>query len=73
MSPNKIVITGTIGSGKSAVSEIIKDLGFKVINADEVNKKLLEEGGKNYEAIKADPFLEKLLMEIDLTKNILRG
>lgn len=59
MSPNKIVITGTIGSGKSAVSEIIKDLGFKVINADEVNKKLLEEGGENYEAIKADPFFRK--------------
>ena len=59
MSPNKIVITGTIGSGKSAVSEIIKKLGFKVINADEVNKKLLEEGGKNYEAIKADPFFRK--------------
>lgn len=59
MSPNKIVITGTIGSGKSAVSEIIKNLGFKVINADEVNKKLLEEGGENYEAIKADPFFRK--------------
>ncbi len=59
MSPNKIVITGTIGSGKSAVSEIIKKLGFKVINADEVNKKLLEEGGENYEAIKADPFIRK--------------
>lgn len=59
MSPNKIVITGTIGSGKSAVSEIIKDLGFKVINADEVNKKLLEEGGENYETIKADPFFRK--------------
>ena len=59
MSPNKIVITGTIGSVKSAVSEIIKKLGFKVINADEVNKKLLEEGGENYEAIKADPFFRK--------------
>lgn len=59
MSPNKIVITGTIGSGKSAVSEIIKKLGFKVVNADEVNKKLLEEGGENYEAIKADPFFRK--------------
>ena len=59
MNPNKIVITGTIGSGKSAVSEIVKDLGFKVINADEVNRKLLEEGGQNYEAIKAAPFFRK--------------
>ncbi|WP_296112956.1 dephospho-CoA kinase [uncultured Anaerococcus sp.] len=59
MSPNKIVITGTIGSGKSAVSEIIKNLGFSVINADFVNKKLLERGGENYEAIKADPFFRK--------------
>ena len=59
MSPNKIVITGTIGSGKSAVSEIIRNLGFKVISADDVNSKLLEEGGENYEAIKADPFFRK--------------
>lgn len=59
MSPNKIVITGTIGSGKSAVSEIIKNLGFMVINADEVNRELLEEGGENYKAIKADPFFRK--------------
>lgn len=64
MNPNKIVITGTIGSGKSAVSEIVKDLGFKVISADEVNKKLLEEGGENYEAIKADPSLERPLTAI---------
>ena len=59
MSPNKIVITGTIGSGKSAVSEIIKNLGFMVINADEVNRELLEEGGENYKAIKAGPFFRK--------------
>ena len=59
MNPNKIVITGTIVSGKSAVSEIVKYLGFKVLSADEVNKKLLEEGGQNYEAIKADPFFRK--------------
>ena len=59
MNPNKIVITGTIGSGKSAVSEIIKDLGFDVISADDINRNLLKPGERNFEAIKKDPFFRK--------------
>ena len=69
MSPNKIVITGTIGSGKSALSSIIRELGFVVIDSDQVNKKLLEKGQANYEAIKKDPFFSKAFENEDLDKN----
>lgn len=68
MSPNRIVITGTIGSGKSAVSDIIRKLGFKVIDSDRVNKHLLEEGEANYLAIKKDPFFKKAFDGKDLDK-----
>ena len=69
MSPNKIVITGTIGSGKSALSSIIRDLGFVVIDSDQVNRKLLEKGQANYEAIKKDPFFRKVFVSDELDKN----
>ena len=37
--PIKIAITGKIGSGKSTISDIIKDLGYFVFESDkEVNK-----------------------------------
>lgn len=71
MNPNKIVITGTIGSGKSAVSEIIKDLGFDVISADDINRNLLEPGAKNFEAIKKDPFFRKAFDGEILDKKVL--
>ena len=69
MSPNKIVITGTIGSGKSALSSIIRELGFVVIDSDQVNKKLLEKGQANYDAIKKDPFFRKAFVSDELDKN----
>ncbi|MCM8817948.1 MAG: dephospho-CoA kinase [Candidatus Omnitrophica bacterium] len=34
-------ITGILGSGKTTVSNIIKDMGFKVISCDEIVQKLL--------------------------------
>lgn len=52
MSPSKIVITGTIASGKSTLCKLLEEMGFKLISADEVNKGLLIPGAKNYEAIK---------------------
>lgn len=39
----KIAITGTIGSGKSACSSILKDLGYPVFDCDQVLKELMEE------------------------------
>lgn len=38
-----IAITGGIGSGKSTVSKIIKELGYKVFSADEVYCELLQD------------------------------
>lgn len=37
----KIAICGGIGSGKSTVSRILRDLGAFVVSADEINAKLL--------------------------------
>ena len=36
----KVAITGKIGSGKTTVSEIISNLGYKVFEADKIVKKL---------------------------------
>lgn len=52
MNPSRIVITGLIASGKSTLAEILREEGFVVIDSDKVNKKLIEEGGTNYLAIK---------------------
>ena len=52
MSPSKIVITGTIASGKSTLCKLLEEMGYKVISADEVNRALLLPGSKNFEAIK---------------------
>ncbi len=35
-------ITGNIGSGKSTLSQILKLKGFKVLNADEIGKEVLQ-------------------------------
>ena len=39
----KIAITGSIGSGKSTFSGIIRDKGFTVLNADDISKEILAE------------------------------
>ena len=31
-----VVITGSIGSGKSAVCELLRDRGFEIIDADKI-------------------------------------
>ena len=47
----KIALTGTIGSGKSAVLKIIADMGFKVLNCDEIAHDLQNKGQAGYRAI----------------------
>ncbi|MCL1901816.1 MAG: dephospho-CoA kinase [Firmicutes bacterium] len=46
-----IAITGGIGSGKSAVGEILKKLDYKVIDADEISRELNKRGNDCYNAI----------------------
>ena len=48
----RIAITGTIGSGKSTVSEILRNKGFYVFDCDACNKTLLENGNAGYHRVK---------------------
>lgn len=48
----KIAITGTIGSGKTEVSNIIRKKGYFVFDCDEYNRQLLKEGSCVYDLIK---------------------
>lgn len=48
----RIGITGTIGSGKSTVTEYIKSLGFNTFSCDEYNAYLLQKGNEGYLLIK---------------------
>ena len=41
----KVAITGTIGSGKSTVLQILLEMGFPCLSADAINKELLEQTG----------------------------
>lgn len=43
-----IGLTGGIASGKSTVSNIIKDMGYKVIDADIISREVVEQGKAAY-------------------------
>ena len=45
MTPNKIAVTGGMGSGKSAVLAFIRELGFPAFSCDEFNRGLWQEEG----------------------------
>ncbi|KAF0195093.1 MAG: dephospho-CoA kinase [Bacillota bacterium] len=46
-----IGLTGGIGSGKSTVSNMLKELGVKVIDADQVGRELMEPGHEVYSQV----------------------
>ena len=46
-----IGITGGIASGKSTVTEFLRQLGYQVIDADQVVHELQEPGGRLYQAL----------------------
>ncbi|MGN1402572.1 MAG: dephospho-CoA kinase [Bacillus sp. (in: firmicutes)] len=62
MGKTVIGITGGIASGKSTVSNMIKELGFTVIDADIAARKVVEPGEKAYEAI-IEVFGEEICLE----------
>lgn len=68
MSPSKIVITGTIASGKSTLSMLLEKLGYKVLSSDEINKELLKKGKVNYLAIKNSGKFDQAFIGGDLDK-----
>jgi len=41
-----IGLTGNIGSGKSTVAEMFRQLGAKIIDADSIARKIVEPGVK---------------------------
>lgn len=68
MSPSKIVITGTISSGKSTLCKLLEQMNFKVVSADEVNRNLLIPGAKNFEAIRASDEFDEAFNNDNLDK-----
>lgn len=71
MSLSKIVITGTIASGKSTLCKLLEEMGYKVISADEVNRALLEPKAKNFEAIKKSGEFNEAFKNESLDKKVL--
>lgn len=47
----KIAVTGVIGSGKTTISKIFKEMGYDVIDADEISRSLTKKGSSVYEKI----------------------
>ncbi len=44
----KVAVTGGIGSGKSAVGEILEELGAVIVDADELARTVVERGNSGY-------------------------
>lgn len=57
-----IGITGGIASGKSTVSEFLKQKGFEVVDADAVVHQLQKPGGRLYQIL-VEHFGDKILLE----------
>lgn len=65
MTQNKVKvigITGGIATGKSTVSQIIRDEGFKVIDSDSIAREVVQKGSKGLKMV-IDKFGDGLLMD----------
>lgn len=65
----KVALTGGIGSGKSAVGEMLQELGAFVIDSDELARSVIERGNPGFEQVIA-AFGDEILSsgEIDRAK-----
>lgn len=65
----KVAVTGGIGSGKSAVGEILEELGAVIVDADELARTVIERGNSGYDQVLA-AFGDEVLTsgEIDRAK-----
>ena len=60
---NIIVLSGPICAGKSTVASFFKDIGYTVINSDNLAKKI----------IKGDDVLQRKISKLFNDKNIFKG
>ena len=68
----RIAITGGIGSGKTYIANYIKSKGYKVVDADEVARQLMQKGNINHYLI-VEYFGEEILgIDGEIDRNILR-
>lgn len=67
----KIGITGTIGSGKSLVGQILKDLGYPCLDTDKVNSELFNDQLVQIELINAfgSEVVEAGIVQRDVLRN----
>ena len=71
MNQNRIVITGTISSGKSSLSDILRKKGYLVIDSDKINAKLLEKDQINYKEILSSRAFDEAFEDGIINKKIL--
>ena len=71
MNQNRIVITGTISSGKSSLSEILRKKGYLVIDSDKINAKLLKKDQINYREILSSGAFDEAFEDGIINKKIL--
>jgi dephospho-CoA kinase len=64
----KVALTGGIGSGKSAVSEILEELGAYVIDSDQLARDVIERGSPGYESVLAS-FGDEILVDGEIDRN----
>ena len=63
----KIALTGGIGSGKSAVGELLQELGATVIDSDELARAVIERGSVGFEKVVAE-FGDEILSSGDINR-----
>ena len=71
MNQNRIVITGTISSGKSSLSDILRKKGYLVIDSDKINAKLLEKDQINYKEILSSGAFDEAFEDGIINKKVL--
>lgn len=63
-------LTGGIGSGKSLVGEYFADLGAKVLDADEISRRVIERGSRGFDEVVAT-FGDAILRDGDIDRRAL--
>ena len=67
-----IGLTGGIGSGKSAATKILKEIGLKIIDLDQITHDLMSPGELGYKKIKKEFGLKYIDINSGINKELLR-